>query len=270
MSGALCDCGSHPIDDVLHRLALHVRAYLPTLRLSTSSVISLNLEGRRDSVDPELGLRFERADEKRSTRRLSLPMQMKKTSQNASRVVLSGMKGLLSSRFFGALTLACTVYSLFAFDLNIAIGTMDGDPIVDYVTFGVFVVFVIELCLSLACVDGYFHFFLWLDIAATISLWFEISFLLELTSGSDIGGTDFALAKAGRAAKAGARAGRLASILRMIRSVTYGAILRMYRSSRPLKNSTPPQAGQDIQGRQVDSRACHEACTHTGEDKGRA
>ncbi|EJK64065.1 hypothetical protein THAOC_15237, partial [Thalassiosira oceanica] len=167
---------------------------------------------------------------------------MKKSSQTASRVVLSGMKGLLSSRLFQALTLACTIYSLFAFDLNIAVGTMNGDTIVDYVTFGVLVVFVIELCLSLACVDGYFHFFLWLDIAATISLWFEISFLLELTSGPDMG-TDFALAKAGRAAKAGARAGRLASILRMIRLVkifrvakwTLGRVMRRARTNEITK-----------------------------------
>ena len=191
-------------------------------------MISLNREGRRDSVDPELGLRFEKGVAERSTRRLSLPMQMRKTSQTASRVVLSGMRGLLSSRFFQALTLACTLYSLFAFDLNIAMGTVNGDTVVDYITFGVFVVFVIELCLSIACVDGYFHFFLWLDIAATVSLWFEISFLLELTSGPDMGGADFALAKAGRAAKAGARAGRLASILRMIRSVPFGAIIETH------------------------------------------
>lgn len=82
-----------------------------------------------------------------------------------------------------------------------------------------FIIFVAELVLSLACVAGYIQFFFWLDAVATISLYFEIGFLLQASPGLNNAANELALAKAGRAAKAGARAGRLANILRLVRLV---------------------------------------------------
>jgi len=172
-----------------------------------ASVISLNLEGKKD-FDPELGVSFD--EKKSSTRDMSLQSIIKSS--------FAGMKKLLESPIFQALTFFSTIYALFAFDLNLALGNKDADLVIGYTTFAVFIIFVVELVLSLACVAGYIRFFFWLDVVATISLYFEIGFLLQ--ARSDLGFSyELALAKAGRAAKAGARAGRLASILRLIRLV---------------------------------------------------
>lgn len=100
-----------------------------------------------------------------------------------------------------------TIYALFANDLNMAIGSKSLDHSVDIFTFIVFISFLLEIIASVICVQKYIHFFLWLDLAASISLLLEVDFLLKL---GDVKGstTELSMAKAGRAAKAGARAGR--------------------------------------------------------------
>ena len=179
-----------------------------------ASVISINVEVK--DKDPELGESFN--NKSAGPRRKSLQRSVVESSQGAFRIMLTGMRKLLESRLFQALTIFSTIYALFAFDLNLAIGSKDADPIIDYTTFIVFVIFIVELVLSFACVPGYIEFFFWLDFVATISLYFDIGFLLQI--GSSLGSSNgLALAKAGRAAKAGARAGRLANILRLIRLV---------------------------------------------------
>lgn len=185
--------------------------------MSNHSVISLNLEGQRE-FDEELGVRFDERKNDPSSRRISLQTHMVKSSQATYRITVAGMKTLLESPMFQGLTFFATIYALFAFDLNLALGNKDADVAIDYATFVVFILFVVELILSLACVKGYIQFFFWLDVVATISLYFEISFLLQASSTLEAA-NDLALAKAGRAAKAGARAGRLANILRLIRLV---------------------------------------------------
>ena len=170
-----------------------------------ASLISLNVE---DMIGVEFG---ESSQEKKtSARRISL--QSIKSRQGA---LVTVMRNFLESNIFQALTFFSTIYALFAFDLNLALGNKSADLWIDFLTLAVFVVFVIELVLNLACVAGYIQFFFWLDFVATISLYFEVSF------GPELGGFayELALAKAGRAARAGARAGRLAYILRLIRLV---------------------------------------------------
>jgi len=186
-----------------------------TTDVRRASVISLNLEGKKD-FDPELGVRFEK--KKSSTRRMSLPDSMVKSSQGVYRMVFAFMKDILESPIFQAMTFFATIYALFAFDLNLALGNKDGDIVIDYVTLVVFIIFTVELVLSLACVPKYIHFFFWLDLVASISLFFEIGLFAQASSALDAA-NELAIAKAGRAAKAGARAGRLAGILRMIRLV---------------------------------------------------
>ncbi|KAL7553381.1 hypothetical protein ACHAWF_017532 [Thalassiosira exigua] len=177
-----------------------------------ASVISLHLEGTKQ-LDPELGVRF---DENDGSRRISLQKTVVKASQEAYRVGFKSAKKLLESPTFQALTFFATLYALFAFDLNLALGNKESSLPVDYATLFVFAIFVVELVLSLACVPGYLQFFFWLDFVATISLYFEIGFLIE--AGGDIG-NELGLARAGRAAKVGARAGRIANALRLIRLV---------------------------------------------------
>ena len=98
-----------------------------------------------------------------------------------------------------------TIVALFANDMNLVVGNKGTDFGVEIVIFVVFVIFAIEFMTSILCVPKYTHFFLWLDLAAGVSLLLEIDFLLEMGSSST---GDLSLAKASRAAKIGARAGR--------------------------------------------------------------
>ena len=207
-----------------------------------ASVISLHTTHEKDK-DPELGESF--YGKNHIVHRQSLQQSMVKSSQGAFRIALSGMKKLLESPFFQALTFFATIYALFAFDLNMAIGNKESDPTVDYTTFAVFIIFVVELIMSLACVPGYIQFFFWLDVVATISLYFEIGFLVQL--GSNLGSpNELALAKAGRAAKAGARAGRIASILRLTRLVKIFKLVK-FTFGRKIKKENENDSEDDLE-----------------------
>ena len=162
-----------------------------------ASIISLNLEGKKNDLDLELGVRFDES----YTRRISLQRSVVTSSRGALRILLAGMKKMLESPYFQALTFVATIYALFAFDLNLAVGNKGSDLAIDYTTFAVFFIFIIELVFSLACVPGYTKFFFWLDFVATVSLWFEIGFLMRGFGGNLTGANELALAKAGRAAK---------------------------------------------------------------------
>lgn len=101
------------------------------------------------------------------------------------------------------LLLAATVIAMIVNDLNVIVGSKKMDLLVDCVTLLLLLIFVVEMVVSIITVAGYAQFFLWLDLAASISLLLEIHFLMETTSTGEL-----ALAKASRAAKIGARTGR--------------------------------------------------------------
>lgn len=111
----------------------------------------------------------------------------------------------LDSGFTQMILMIATIVALFANDMNLVVGNKGTDFGVEIVIFVVFVIFAIEFMTSILCVPKYTHFFLWLDLAAGVSLLLEIDFLLEMGSSST---GDLSLAKASRAAKIGARAGR--------------------------------------------------------------
>ncbi len=114
------------------------------------------------------------------------------------------LRGILEHHVSQGLLLVATIYALFANDVNIAVGSKYADGIVDTCTLAVLIMFVVEMIVSIICVPKYLQFFLWLDLAASVSLLFEIDLLFGY--GDSPG--DLSLAKASRAAKAGARAGR--------------------------------------------------------------
>lgn len=177
-----------------------------------ASVISLN-NSARQAMDPELGRVFEEKDT--PERRISL----QRTVMQSSNILYSVLKRCLESPLFQALTFLCTIFALFAFDFNLALGDKRTDPLMDSLTLSVFIIFVVEICLSLLCTKGYLKFFFWLDFIATTSLCFEISFFLESFETTEMGTglNEFALARAGRAAKVGARAGRLLRLIRLLK-----------------------------------------------------
>ena len=158
------------------------------------------------SIDPELGEVSRQSKNSLKNTYQSLTKTnvfcFQKTKHNLTRFLETGS--------FQAIMLIATIYALFAYDLNLTIGKKNSDYIVDIVTFVVLILFLMEMILSIICVPKYIYFFLWLDLAASISLLLEIDFLVRL---SDIDGTveGLSLAKASRAAKAGAKAGRYVS-----------------------------------------------------------
>ena len=132
---------------------------------------------------------------------------------------------LIESTGFQAVMLVATFHALFAKDINMAIGDKSNDLFVDIITFCVILLFITELMISLCCIPKYKNFFLWLDLAASISLILEIGFLMNV--GSTVDSPDsLGLAKASRAAKAGSRAGRLAKLMRLIRLAKVAKLMK--------------------------------------------
>lgn len=132
-----------------------------------------------------------------------------KYQRQSFQVVLSAKRDsmtlALNSPITQSIMMIATIFSLVASDLKLVVGHKDTDIYVDIVILVVFLMFVVELIVSIICDPKYKKFFLWLDLAAITSLLFEMDFLLQLTSSTS---EDLAIAKAGRAAKVGARAGR--------------------------------------------------------------
>ena len=203
-----------------------------------ASVISLNNSLRKEA-DPELGRVFE--EQNTSIRRLSL----QSTVMKSSNIVYTAMKRCLESPIFQALTFLCTIFALFAFDFNLALGNKRTDTIMDFATLAAFSIFVIEICLSLLCTKGYLKFFFWLDFIATISLYFEISFFLESfeNTGMGMGLNEFALARAGRAAKVGARAGRLLRLIRLLKIFKFAT----WTLKRVIKGNAQNESKDDLE-----------------------
>ena len=160
----------------------------------------LSLISMADSVskfaDPELG-------------EMKAPSQEEEPEQASEKKyyyksIQSKLRGLLEHNVVQIVLLVSTIYALFANDINIAFGSKEADNVIDIFSLIVLFIFVIEMIFSIICVPKYLQFFLWLDLAATISLLFEI----DLLFGYDDSPGELSLAKASRAAKAGARAGR--------------------------------------------------------------
>lgn len=73
-------------------------------------------------------------------------------------------------------------------------------------------------------------FFFWLDLAGTVSLVFDVPWLMAAIADSLGEGGKSALdfARAGRAARAGARATRLARLTRLLRLIQFVRLLKFF------------------------------------------
>ena len=94
--------------------------------------------------------------------------------------------------------------------------------------------FIIEILLASIVKEGYFNsFYFWLDLVASLSLIFDITWFWDAilgTGGSNAGGGQSAakVAKAGRGARVGTKASRVARIVRLIRLIR---IVKLYKSA---------------------------------------
>ena len=166
------------------------------------SLISIHKKLHEDNLDPELGENRNNTSRQMSGYKGTIIIEK---HNECMKKIRKHMSQILESNIFQLLTMIATTYALFANDINLIVGNKSTDHIIDVMTFMVLIMFMIEIMLSIMCVEKYIQFFFWLDVAASISLLLEIDFLLAISGESP---DELSLAKAGRAAKAGARAGR--------------------------------------------------------------
>jgi len=134
---------------------------------------------------------------------------------------------IVDNSFFVGFTMLLTIWALTGDDLRLLLTNKGADPIFNAMVVICIVVFTIELILSVVGKMDYFNsFFFWLDIISTMSLFLDITevsdWLFNLQEQDDSGGASNM--RGSRAAKIGAKAGRVVRVLRLIR------ILKIYKA----------------------------------------
>ncbi len=129
-----------------------------------------------------------------------------------------------------------TVYCLFCDDVRQIAFYGNADPVFYVLTIISFFMFTLEIVISCIVRDDYWlGFYFWLDIISTVSLIFDIGWIMDLIVG--VGQTSSngnnvqqatKMARAGRGARIGTRAARLARIIRLIRLLR---IVKLYKSA---------------------------------------
>jgi hypothetical protein len=125
-----------------------------------------------------------------------------------------------------------TLYALFGDDVRVLFFTKKADNVFYSLTTLSFASFLTELFLSCYSKDDYFlGFYFWLDLVSTLSLIMDIGWVMN--AGSSGGSTKKAtsVAKAGRGARIGTKAGRVTRVIRLIRLIR---IVKLYKNSNAL------------------------------------
>lgn len=138
------------------------------------------------------------------------------------------LRGILQGRNWALLMVIALLLALFMPDLWVLAGINDTLGI-DIVLTMVMVLFTIELLL-LSVIDSHYtlSFFQLMDVFGTVSMIFDISFMLgipanepQVASNNADATANLMLLRAARAAKVGARAGRLSRVLRFLRFLPF-------------------------------------------------
>lgn len=146
-------------------------------------------------------------------------------------------EAVLSGWTWQVFMMLITIYCLFGDDLRQAVFPMGADPYFYGLTSASLGLFLIEIVVSSIVIEGYWlSFFFWLDVIATVSLIFDIGWLMNLILGVGSGGGGSGsnvqqaskTARAGRGARIGARAARIARVVRLIRLVR---IMKLYKQT---------------------------------------
>jgi hypothetical protein len=141
---------------------------------------------------------------------------------------VTAVRNFLQGREFALGMVICLVVALFLPDIWILAGVNDA-IFIDTLLLLVLLAFFIELTLlSVVDVQYMFSFFQLMDVFGTLSMIFDISFLLGtpateplFASNNADSAQNLMLVKATRAAKVGARAGRLSRVLRFLRFLPF-------------------------------------------------
>eukprot|EP00929_Paragymnodinium_shiwhaense_P117905 TRINITY_DN8939_c0_g1_i1.p1 TRINITY_DN8939_c0_g1~~TRINITY_DN8939_c0_g1_i1.p1 ORF type:complete len:934 (-),score=209.72 TRINITY_DN8939_c0_g1_i1:157-2958(-) len=141
------------------------------------------------------------------------------------------IRDIVKGKYFGAVMIVCLVLALFLPDCWVLAG-VNSNTEIDVMLSMVMLLFTVEFfSLSLLDANYLLSFFFWMDIVGTLSMMFDITYLLGKSFGSDhtepreLDGGNTArnvmLLRATRAAKVGARAGRLSRVLRVLRYLPF-------------------------------------------------
>lgn len=145
----------------------------------------------------------------------------------------------MDSKYANIYFIVLTFIALYMDDIRVGFIPKSGDLYVDTVMLTCFISFLFELIYSSIMQKDYlFSFFFWLDLAALLSILFDIYYLLNAISvtfqlPSDATG----VARAGRAGRAGTRVGRLLKIVRMIRVFR---VAKLYKEAKMAINERAP------------------------------
>jgi len=141
--------------------------------------------------------------------------------------VAIAVRRFLRGKFFAVVAMICLFVALFAGELFV-IFESEQNVVLDTVLMLVLLIFSFEF-FGLAATDAsyLFSFFFWMDLVGTISMIFDISFMLgtdatepEKYIGTD-GGQNMIVVRAARATKLGARAGRLSRVMKLLRFLPF-------------------------------------------------
>ena len=116
---------------------------------------------------------------------------------------------------FTMVMLVLTIWALFGEDLKVRYAEQSADSSFEVFAVVLFIIFMMELVVNSLMQDGYFgSFFWWLDLIAALSMLLDVEVIREAIMGAEE--TDLTVARAGRAARAGTRAGRLLKMTRLL------------------------------------------------------
>ena len=116
-----------------------------------------------------------------------------------------------------SLMMIATIYALIGLDFRL-VQNAEYDMIIDVTSAFALFLFFAEFGLKTYAEQGYvWSFFFWLDFVAAVSLVPDVPWIVDPIKnyfGLGVGGSALSLARAGRAACAGARAGRIARVFK--------------------------------------------------------
>lgn len=119
-----------------------------------------------------------------------------------------------------------TFYTLFFDDIRAAFCPIESDDAFYSMTCISFAFFIFEIIFASIVAPGYlFSFFFWLDILATVSMVFDVGWIMNSFNSASQAGDFGSLAKSTRAA-------RMTRIIRLVRLIRLVRIVKLYKQAK--------------------------------------
>jgi len=141
--------------------------------------------------------------------------------------VATSIRRITQSKVASTISMLSLFVALFCRDIFVAL-QVPSNVELDIILTVVFFLFSLEfVCLSLTDITYLFRFFFWMDIVGTLSLVFDLSYMLgqDATEPTRVNASSNSentiVLRAARAARLGARAGRLTRVLKLLRYVPF-------------------------------------------------